>query len=110
MAHQGVPLVLDANVSRICHAGCGVYAQYHDQTGAANEAYGEYVLQVSGHQTCTDGLGLDHTAVGNDRHGILLNHVMETDEPDLYAAGDVIGRFMFAHWAAAQSQFLRSLA
>ena len=76
--------------------------------GAANRAYGEYVLQVAGHQARTEGLGPDHTEVRNDRHGIPLSHVLETDDPGLYAAGDVIGRSIFAYWAAGQS--LRSSA
>ncbi len=31
MVQQGVSLVLDARVSRICHAGGGAYVQYHDR-------------------------------------------------------------------------------
>ena len=31
MVQQGVSLVLDAHVSRICDAGGGAYVQYHDR-------------------------------------------------------------------------------
>ncbi len=106
MLHQGVSLVLDARVTRICHAGGGAFVQYRDTAGAAHEAYGEYVLEVTGREACTEELGLENTAVRYDRHGIRVNHVLETDEPGLYAVGDVVGQPMFAHWASAQSLVL----
>jgi dihydrolipoamide dehydrogenase len=106
MARHEVSVQLDTRVNEICHTGDGAFVQYHDQAGTPHEIYGEYVLEVTGRRARVDGLGLEQTAVRLDRHGIRVNDMLETDEPGLYAVGDVVGRPMFAHWASAQAQAL----
>jgi dihydrolipoamide dehydrogenase len=103
MTRQGVSLELNTRVIEICHTGDGAFAQYHDHAGRPHEIYGEYILEVTGRRARIDGLGLEQTAVRVDRHGIRVNAMLETDEPGLYAVGDVVGEPMFAHWATAQA-------
>lgn len=104
MLRQGVARVPDAHVSRAGHAGGGAFVQYRNQAGGAHQAYGVYVLQVVRHEARTDGLGLEHTAVRYDCHGIDVNHALETDEPGLYAVGNGI---LPAHVRAQQARSLR---
>lgn len=103
MVRQGLSVEVDAQVKEICHTGDGAFVRYHDQAGTPHEIYGEYILDVTGRHAKVDGLGLERTAVRFDRHGIRVNALLETDEPGLYALGDVVGRPMFAHWATAQA-------
>jgi dihydrolipoamide dehydrogenase len=103
MVRQGLSVEVDAQVKEICHTGDGAFVRYHDQAGTPHEVYGEYILDVTGRHARCDGLGLERTAVRFDRHGIRVNAMLETDEPGLYALGDVVGRPMFAHWATAQA-------
>lgn len=103
MARQGLSVKLDTQVKEICHSGDGAFVRYDDQAGERHEVYGEYILDVTGRHAALDGLGLERTAVRFDRHGIRVNAMLETDEPGLYALGDVVGRPMFAHWATAQA-------
>lgn len=103
MREQGITVELDAKVDRICHSGDGAFVRYRDHASAEREVYGEYVLEVVGRRANVEGLGLEQTAVRFDERGIRVNERLETDEPGLYAVGDVIGRPMFAHWATAQA-------
>jgi len=103
IVQQGVSVHTDIRVNEICHTGDGAFVKFHDHTGAPHEIYGEYILEVTGRHAMVDGLGLEHTSVRFDPHGIRANAMLETDEPGLYAVGDVIGQPMFAHWATAQA-------
>ncbi|MDA8363583.1 MAG: NAD(P)/FAD-dependent oxidoreductase [Gammaproteobacteria bacterium] len=103
LPQQGISLALDACVTRVCHSGGGAFVQYRNQAGEARQVYGEYVMDVAGREACVEGLGLERTAVRFDHSGIRVNHFLESDEPGLYATGDVIGRPMSTHWAQARS-------
>jgi dihydrolipoamide dehydrogenase len=80
-----------------------VRVQYRDATGARREAQAGLALEATGRRPNVDGLGLEHTAVRHDRHGVKVDAKLETGEPGIYAVGDVIGHPMFAHWASAQA-------
>lgn len=103
MARQGLSVELEAHVREISQTDDGAIVRYEDQAGVPQEVYGEYVLDVTGRHARIDGLGLERTAARFDRHGIRVNAQLQTDEPSLYALGDVVGRPMFAHWATAQA-------
>ena len=99
---QGIVLELGAQVAAIAGDGDGVSVQYRDAAGARREAQAESVIEAAGRSPNVDGLGLEHTAVRYDHHGVKVDGKLETDEPGIYAVGDVIGQPMFAHWATAQ--------
>ncbi len=100
---QGIVLELGAQVLRISGDGNGVRVEYRDAAGAQHTASAEYVLAATGRSPNVGSLGLEHTAVHFDRHGVKVDGKLETDEPGIYAAGDVVGQPMFAHWATAQA-------
>jgi dihydrolipoamide dehydrogenase len=99
---QGIGLELSAQVLRVVSKGEGVGVHYRDAAGAQHEAEADTVLEATGRSPNVDGLGLDNTAVRFDHHGVKVDGNLETDEPGIYAVGDVIGHPMFAHWATAQ--------
>ena len=100
---QGVALELGAAVAAIAPKGDHVGVQYRDARGAPHEAEAEFVLVATGRHPNVEGLGLEHTRVRHDRHGVKVNAKLETEEPGIYAIGDVVGHPMFAHWATAQA-------
>ncbi len=99
---QGITLELGVQVLAISSHGNGVRVKYRDATGAEHQADADSILDSTGRSPNVDGLGLEHTAVRFDHHGIKVDGKLETDEPGIYAVGDVIGHPMFAHWATAQ--------
>ena len=57
----------------------------------------EKVLVAVGRRTVIDGIGLDTVGVKHDGRKIQVNESMQTNIPNIYAAGDVIGEPMLAH-------------
>jgi pyruvate/2-oxoglutarate dehydrogenase complex dihydrolipoamide dehydrogenase (E3) component len=49
-------------------------------------------------------LGLDKAKVKFDRHGIKVNSFLRTSNARIYAAGDVVGPYLFTHTGEYQSQ------
>ncbi len=60
----------------------------------------EQVIMAVGIVGNSEGLGLEATKVKLDRGHIVTNQVMATDEPGLYAIGDVTGAPWLAHKAS----------
>jgi len=100
---QGISLELGAQVAAIARDGDGVRVHYLDAAGARHDAQAELVLEATGRRPNVDGLGLEHTRVRHDHHGVKVDAKLETGEPGIYAIGDVVGHPMFAHWATAQA-------
>lgn len=57
----------------------------------------EKVLVAVGRRANIQGIGLDEIGVKRDKRKILVNEHMQTNFPNIYAAGDVIGEPMLAH-------------
>lgn len=74
------------------------------QGGNLKKAGAQVVAIVAGRHPNVSGLGLGTTAVRHDRHGVKVDDALQTDEPGIYATGDLVGNPMFAHWASAQAQ------
>ncbi|HKK05293.1 MAG TPA: NAD(P)/FAD-dependent oxidoreductase [Gammaproteobacteria bacterium] len=75
----------------------------YSQSGQAQEIGAQVVAIVAGRHPQVAGLGLENTAVRYDRHGLKVDDTLQTDEPGIYATGDLVGHPMFAHWATAQA-------
>lgn len=61
------------------------------------------IMVATGKVPNTD-LGLENANVKYDRHGIKVDSFMQTSNPNIFAAGDVTGNFMFTHLASYQSR------
>lgn len=61
----------------------------------------EELLVATGRRPNTDGLGLEGAGVKLGKRGeILVDEHLATDNPDVYAVGDILGRDMFVYVAA----------
>ncbi|MGH7428832.1 MAG: dihydrolipoyl dehydrogenase family protein [Candidatus Methylomirabilaceae bacterium] len=69
--------------------------------GASQTARVEQLLVATGRRANTAGFGLDVLGVTLGKKGeIVVNEFLQTTNPDVYAAGDVIGDPMFVYVAA----------
>lgn len=75
----------------------------YGQAGQARELDAQVVAIVAGRHPNVMGLGLETTSVRHDRHGVTVDESLQTEEPGIYATGDLVGNPMFAHWATAQA-------
>jgi dihydrolipoamide dehydrogenase len=70
--------------------GQGVEVAFRDDKEKATSITGEVLLVAVGRGPVTDGLGLETTKVQLERGYVRVNETMETDEPGVFAIGDVV--------------------
>ena len=85
----------------------GVEVAFRSASGESNTITADMLLVAVGRAPVTDGLNLESTKVKLDKGYVRVNDRMETDEPGVFAIGDVVtleGRPhpMLAHLASAE--------
>jgi dihydrolipoamide dehydrogenase len=78
----------------------GVTVSFKDKDGKAQTLQAEKLLLAVGRKAMTDGCGLEKSKAKVDRGFVQVNEFMQTDEPNLYAIGDIVaGMPQLAHAA-----------
>lgn len=91
---------LDDGVTLHCRQG-GEDVQWRD--GA--------VLAAIGRRPAVDDLGLEHTSVAVDQRGyISVNERQQTNDPAIFAVGDIVGDHLLAHTALRQGRVAAEVA
>ena len=79
-----------------------VVAELHDPNGHSREVRADELLVATGRMPATDGLGLAAVGVQTGERGqILVDEGLRTDNPRIWAAGDVTGHPQFVYVAGA---------
>ena len=76
---------------------------YTDNEGNEQQVQGDKILMSVGRRAVLRGYGLENIAVETER-GIKVNNYMQTNMPNVYAAGDVTGFSMLAHTASREAE------
>lgn len=96
---QGMKIITGAKVSRLDKGADNVTA--HIEAGGKTEKQAfERVIMAVGITGNTEDIGLEKTKVKIDRGHIVTNEWLQTDEPGIYAIGDVTGAPWLAHKAS----------
>ena len=91
-------------------ARLGHYSVKLDIAGEACCLDVDQVLVAVGRQPNTEDLGLDEIGVEVAPSGICVNKRLQTTVSNIFAAGDVIGHYLFTHIAAFQAaQIVRNI-
>jgi dihydrolipoamide dehydrogenase len=98
---QGIRVIANAKVIAIRLGQEGVLVTIKMGNGV-QELSVDRVLAATGRKPAVHGLGLDRAGVEHDRRGIKVNQRMETNISGIYAIGDLIGKYMWAHAASAE--------
>ena len=78
----------------------GVTVSFKDKDGKPQTLQAEKLLLAVGRKAMTDNCGLEKSKAKMDRGFVFVNQFMETDEPGLYAIGDIVaGLPQLAHAA-----------
>jgi dihydrolipoamide dehydrogenase len=81
----------------------GATVAYKDRTGAPQSIAAEKVLIAVGRRPLTEKIGLEKTKAKVERGYVHTNAFLETDEPRLYAIGDIVaGLPQLAHAASME--------
>ena len=97
--------MLNSKVVEMKETKNGLKVKIEDKDGKVKEDEYEYVLMSVGRKPETSGLGLENTKVKvGDSGWIKVNEQMKTDDPDIYAIGDIVGEPMLAHKASHEGR------
>ena len=76
-----------------------------DKDGIAEQEF-DKILIAAGRAPNVEGLGLEELGVNISKRGIEVNNKLQTSVKNIYAAGDVIGHYLFTHVADFQAQLI----
>jgi dihydrolipoyl dehydrogenase len=98
-------VMLNSKVLEMKDTGKGIKVKIKGEDGKEFEEVYDYVLISIGRKPETKGLGLENTKVQlNQRGWIKVNQQLKTDDPNIFAIGDIVGEPMLAHKASHEGR------
>jgi len=98
-------IMLNTTVASIEDEGTGIRATLRAQDGNTQEKVFDRVLVSVGRKPNSEIPGLEKTRVQVGPRGFIqVNKQMQTDDPSIYAIGDVVGEPMLAHKASHEGR------
>ncbi|KZU77981.1 dihydrolipoyl dehydrogenase family protein [Lactiplantibacillus plantarum] len=86
LTERGVTFIKNANVQAFTKQDDQFQVSYGDHQQLTTD----WILDATGRIPNLDGLGLDRIGVKYDCHGVYVNDHLQTNVPNIYAAGDVL--------------------
>lgn len=96
---QGIKIYTNTRVEKLLKLAKGVKVQLSSE-GKNAELEGEVALVAIGVQGNVENLGLEDLGILIEKNAIKVNEFYQTNVPDIYAIGDVIGPPWLAHVAS----------
>jgi len=111
MEDEGINFYLKTEVKEVKKENGGIQCTVQ-RNGESFYISSEQLLVATGRKPNISRLNLENAGVGFDKEGIKVNKQLQTDNKNIYAAGDVVAPYKFTHLAenhaiiAAQNMFL----
>jgi dihydrolipoamide dehydrogenase len=100
---QGIAIHTQAKVEKVSKTAKGVTVDFTDAQGKAQKLEAETCLVAVGRAPNTQNIGLEKTRVRVERGFVKVDPYMRTDEPGVYAIGDIVaGSPLLAHVGSAE--------
>ena len=100
---KGIQIFTEAKVDTVKKDAQGATVSFTDKTGKTQTVSAERVLMAVGRRPLTENLGLEKSRAKLERGFVHTGPYMETDEPRLYAIGDIVaGMPQLAHAASME--------
>jgi pyruvate/2-oxoglutarate dehydrogenase complex dihydrolipoamide dehydrogenase (E3) component len=114
LREEGIAIRRNTNIAQIAQHEDAINVTFsRSQTSHASDSENDTteqtfdkILIAAGRAPNVEGLGLDKIGVQVGSRGIEVNNRLQTSVRNIYAAGDVIGHYLFTHVAAFQAQLL----
>ena len=103
---DGLTIRLNTNIAKIVQNGDGTKVTFNNSENGNAEQVFDKILIAAGRAPNIEGLALEKIGIQVGRRGIEVNSKLQTSIKNIYAAGDVIGHYLFTHVAAFQAQLL----
>lgn len=104
MTRSGISVTVGVDFQEITQTDEGMLRVNYLRRDKEDFAEGEVVLLSTGRTPYTESLGVTDLGLEMDRHKLLVDEHLETNVPDIYAVGDVLGTYMMAHCASYESE------
>ncbi len=103
LKHQGIAIQTQAKVAKVTETASGVTVEYTVGEGKPESIDAETCLVAVGRAPNTANIGLEKTRVKLERGFVKTNGFMQTDEPGIYAIGDIVANSpLLAHVASRE--------
>jgi dihydrolipoamide dehydrogenase len=100
---QGIAVHTQAKVEKATKTAGGVSVAFTGSDGKPQTLAAETLLVAVGRAPNTQGIGLEKTRVRTERGFVKVGPYMQTDEPGVYAIGDIVaGSPLLAHVASME--------
>ena len=107
LQEEGISVRLNTNIQQVTQDQQGsTRVTFSSGANDSEEQTFDRVLVAAGRAPNVEGLGLAEIGVQIGGSGITVNSKLQTNVKNIYAAGDVIGHYLFTHVAAFQAQLL----
>ena len=103
LKRQGITIITSATVKAIRQEGTVIKVVW-DTADGEQGIEAQMVLMATGRSPYTEGLGLAELGMKMKGRAIAVNERLETNIPNIYAIGDVIGGYMLAHVASYEGK------
>jgi len=102
---KGIDFILNARVTAVQeHSGTVLLSSLGDKGELPSAAQADKVLLSVGRKPAIDGFGLENTGAAIGRGAVLTDLQGQTSVPNIYAVGDVNGKYMLAHAAYREAE------
>lgn len=101
LGKRGIEINTQAQVTGISE-NAGAYTVSFTRKGKEESIVADKVLMAVGRRANMDSLNLSDIGIECSRKGVIVNEVMQTNVPHIYAIGDINGSMMLAHAATFQ--------
>ena len=106
LREEGITVRLNTNITQVAKEQDGRGVTFSNSENETTEQTFDNILIAAGRAPNVEGLELDKIGVQVGSRGIEVNNKLQTSVKNIYAAGDVIGHYLFTHVAAFQAQLL----
>lgn len=105
---QGIDVVTSVMVTKIKEKDNQLEVTYDTKKGPMT-IKGDQVLMSTGRRPQLEGFGLEVLDLDLDPTGIVVDDEFRTSNPDVFAIGDVNGKWQLAHAASSQGEYVAEL-
>ncbi len=100
LASEGIQYLLQSKVVELKKENGGLSVTIENQkTAKRSVIHGDAVLISAGRKPDVGSLNLEAAGVDHDKRGVTVDDHCRTSAKNIYASGDVAGRFQFTHFA-----------
>jgi pyruvate/2-oxoglutarate dehydrogenase complex dihydrolipoamide dehydrogenase (E3) component len=101
---RGIKVICGTKLTRLERTASGKSVWY-EQNGETLVAEAEEIFYALGRKPAIKGLGLEKVEVETNKKGaVIVNEMLQTSQPHIFAGGDVTGLYEIVHIAAQQGE------